>query len=161
MANRKLEAPLANDDILDSSSLNSDNIKLAQMGYVSELKRDFSVFSVLAVGFSITNSWFGISASLVMGICAGGTVVTIYGICLIALLSVCVAISLSEMASAMPNAGGQYFWASELAPRKWSSFAAYMTGGIAWVGSVFTSASVALSVGSALVGSYQLCNPNL
>ncbi|KAK6537799.1 hypothetical protein TWF694_010705 [Orbilia ellipsospora] len=64
------------------------------------------------------------------------------------------------MASAMPNAGGQYFWASELAPRRWSNFLAYLTGGIAWAGSVFTSASVALSVGSALVGVYQICNPD-
>ncbi|KAJ6260879.1 hypothetical protein Dda_3540 [Drechslerella dactyloides] len=144
----------------DSASLDSDNLRLAQMGYKSELRRDFSVYSVLAVGFSITNSWFGISASLVTGIYSGGTVVTVYGICLIAIISTCVAVSLAEMASAMPNAGGQYFWASELAPRRWSNFLAYMTGGIAWAGSVFTSASVAISVGSALVGVYQICNPD-
>ncbi|KAK6355346.1 hypothetical protein TWF696_004455 [Orbilia brochopaga] len=129
------------------------------MGYKSELRRDFSVYSVLAVGFSITNSWFGISASLVTGIYSGGTVVTVYGICFIALISTCVAVSLAEMASAMPNAGGQYFWASELAPRRWSNFLAYVTGGFAWAGAVFTSASVAISVGSALVGVYQICNP--
>ncbi|KAF3174332.1 hypothetical protein TWF788_008710 [Orbilia oligospora] len=143
----------------ETSSLDSDDLKLAQMGYKSELKRAFSFLSVLAVGFSITNSWFGISASLVTGIYSGGTVVTVYGICLIALISTCVAISLSEMASAMPNAGGQYFWASELAPRRWSNFLAYITGGIAWAGAVFTSASATLSVASALVGVYQICNP--
>ncbi|KAF3901634.1 hypothetical protein ABW21_db0206585 [Orbilia brochopaga] len=147
-------------DVPDSVSFDSDNLRLAQMGYKSELRRDFSLYSVLAVGFSITNSWFGISASLVTGIYSGGTVVTVYGICLIALISTCVGVSLAEMASAMPNAGGQYFWASELAPRRWSNFLAYMTGGIAWAGAVFTSASVALSVGSALVGVYQLCNPD-
>ncbi|KAK6351625.1 hypothetical protein TWF718_004780 [Orbilia javanica] len=63
------------------------------------------------------------------------------------------------MASAMPNAGGQYFWASELAPRKWSNFLAYITGGIAWAGAIFTSASAVLSVASAFVGVYQICNP--
>lgn len=38
----------------------------------------------------------------------------IYGVILICLISVCVGVSLSELASAYPNAGGQYFWVSEL-----------------------------------------------
>lgn len=33
-----------------------------------ELKRTFSVWSILGIGFGLTNSWFGISASLVTGI---------------------------------------------------------------------------------------------
>jgi choline transport protein len=80
---------------------------------------------------------------------------------MIALISTCVGISLSELASALPNAGGQYFWANELAPKKWANAASYLTGWIAWWGSMFTSASVALAMGSALVGCYQLNNPEL
>ncbi|KAK6361132.1 hypothetical protein TWF730_004879 [Orbilia blumenaviensis] len=155
----KCEIPQDDVEFRDDSSLDIDNKRLADTGYTPDLNRDFSILSILAVGFSVTNSWFGISASLVTGIYSGGTVVTIYGTCFITLISTCVAISLSEMASAMPNAGGQYFWASELAPRKWSSFLAYMTGGIAWAGAVFTTASATLSVASALVGVYQISNP--
>jgi choline transport protein len=131
------------------------------MGYTQDMTRNFSVWSVLGVGFSLTNSWFGISAALVTGINSGGPILIVYGIILVALVSTCVGISLSELASAYPNAGGQYFWAYELAPRKYANFASYLTGWFAWVGSIFTSASVALALGSACVGCYQLAHPDL
>jgi choline transport protein len=142
-------------------SMDADALKLAEMGYTQDMSRNFSVWSVLGVGFSLTNSWFGISAALITGINSGGPLLIIYGIMLIALISTCVGISLSELASALPNAGGQYFWANELAPRKYANLASYLTGWLAWWGSMFTSASVALAMGSAMVGCYQLSHPNL
>ncbi|KAL8856105.1 MAG: hypothetical protein Q9178_007300 [Gyalolechia marmorata] len=149
----------SNDDF-DLKSLDSDAQKLAEMGYSQDLRRNYTVLSVLGVGFSLTNSWFGISAALVTGINSGGPILIVYGIILIALISTCVGISLSELASAYPNAGGQYFWASELAPRRYANFASYLTGWFAWAGSIFTSASVALAVGSAGVGCWQLGHPD-
>ena len=158
----KVESPLYDDSPhSDLKSLDVDALKLAEMGYTQDMKRNFSVWSVLGVGFSLTNSWFGISAALVTGINSGGPVLIVYGIILIALLSICTGISLSELASALPNAGGQYFWANELAPRKYANFASYLTGWFAWAGAIFTSASVALAVGSGLVGCWQLSHPEL
>ncbi|KAI9806136.1 MAG: hypothetical protein M1833_004543 [Piccolia ochrophora] len=170
----------AADDMADVKSLDEDAAKLAgaspqawrwkmltrtderaEMGYTQEMQRNFSVWSVLGVGFSLTNSWFGISAALTTGIRSGGPVLIVYGIILIFLISICVGVSLSELASALPNAGGQYFWANELAPKKYANFASYLTGWFAWAGSIFTSASVALAVGGALVGCYQLSHPEL
>lgn len=145
----------------DDSSIDEDAAKLAAMGYTQDMKRKFSILSLLAVGFSLTNSWFGISASLITGINSGGPVLTVYGIPWIAFISLCVGVTLSELASAMPNAGGQYFWASELAPKKHANFASYLTGWFAWTGSIFTSASVALSLGLVAVGMYQLAHPDL
>lgn len=131
------------------------------MGYIQDMKRNFSVWSVLGTGFSLTNSWFGISAALVTGINSGGPILVIYGIILIALISTCVGISLSELASAFPNSGGQYFWTNELAPKKYANFASYLTGWFAWAGSIFTSTSVALGLGSACMGCIQLYFPDL
>lgn len=141
-------------------ALDADALKLAEMGYVQDMRRNFSVWSVLGVGFSLTNSWFGISAAMVAGINSGGPVLLIYGIIAIFLVSNCVGISLSELASAFPNAGGQYFWANELAPKKYANFASYATGWFAWAGAIFTSASVSLAMGSAAVGCYQLLHPD-
>ena len=149
------------DNIADLKGLDSDALKLAEMGYTQDMRRDFSVWSVLGVGFSVTNSWFGISAALITGINSGGPVLIIYGIILLALISTCVGISLSELASAYPSAGGQYFWANELAPKRYANFASYLTGWFAWAGAMFTSASVALAVGSAGVGCWQLSHPDL
>ena len=153
---------VSSDEHIESlKALDADALKLAEMGYQQDMKRNFSVWSVLGVGFSLTNSWFAISSALITGINSGGPVLIIYGIILISLISTCVGISLSELASAFPNAGGQYFWASELAPRKYANFASYLTGWFAWAGAIFTSASVALAVGSAAVGCWQLANPEL
>lgn len=112
--------PTVSQDVeaIRGSSVDPDAMKLAEMGYTQDMSRNFSVWSVLGVGFSLTNSWFGISAALITGINSGGPLLIIYGIMLIALISTCVGISLSELASAMPNAGGQYFWANELAPKR-------------------------------------------
>ena len=142
-------------------SLDADALRLAQLGYSQDMRRKFSVWSVLAVGFSVTNSWFGISAGLVTGINSGGPVLVIYGIIIIFLVSISVGISLSELASAFPSAGGQYYWSSVLAPPRYSKFASYLTGMFAWAGAIFTSASIALSVAFATVGSYQLSHPDL
>ena len=149
------------DSILDQKDVDSDALKLAGMGYAQDMQRNFSVWSVLGIGFSLTNSWFGVSAALVTGINSGGPVLLIYGLIGIALVSTCVGISLSELASALPNAGGQYFWANELASKKYSNFASYLTGWFAWAGAIFTSAAVALSMGAATVGCWQLTHPDL
>lgn len=133
------------------------NLQLAaDTGYKPELRRNFSTLALLGVGFGLTNSWFGISASLITGISSGGPMMIIYGIIIIACISTCIAISLSELVSAMPNAGGQYYWALKLAPPKYAPFAAYICGAFAWAGSVFTSASVTISIATSLVGMYVL-----
>ncbi|KAI9737948.1 MAG: hypothetical protein M1834_009318 [Cirrosporium novae-zelandiae] len=146
------------DDVVGAS--NEDALRLAEMGYTQDMKRTFSVFGVLGVGFSLTNSWFGVSSALVTGINSGGPILIVYGIMIIAFISSCVGISLSELASALPNAGGQYFWANELASKKYANFASYLTGWFTWAGSIFTSASVALAVGNAGVGCWALTHPD-
>ncbi|KAL8949762.1 MAG: hypothetical protein Q9222_004161 [Ikaeria aurantiellina] len=155
-------------DDADIKSLDLDALKLAEMGYKQDLRRNYSVLSLLGVGFSLTNSWWAISAALVTGISSGGPVLFMYGIILIALISICVGTSLSELASAYPSSvpqlmrlGGQIFWANELAPRRWAGLASYVTGYIAWAGSIFTSGAVALAVGAAGVGCWQLSHPDL
>jgi choline transport protein len=40
-----------------SGSVDSDGMQLASMGYTQDLKRNYSVWSILGAGFSLTNSW--------------------------------------------------------------------------------------------------------
>lgn len=124
------------------------------------LRKSFSLWSILGVGFGLTNSWFGISASMVTGISSGGPMMVVYGIIIIALISICIGISLGELSSAYPHAGGQFWWALQLAPPRYKRFAAYMCGSFAYAGSVFTSASTTLSVATEVVGMYALTHPN-
>lgn len=133
-----------------------EDLRLAEMGYKPELRRNFSAWSLLGIGFGLTNSWFGISASLATGIQSGGPLMIVYGILIIAFVSTFIAITLSELASAFPNSGGQYFWTSVLAPRKHAPFWAYMCGALAWAGSVFSAASTSMSVAQVIVGMHAL-----
>ena len=123
------------------------------------LRKSFSLWSILGVGFGLTNSWFGISTSMVTGISSGGPMMIIYGIIIIALISICVGTSLGELSSAYPHAGGQFYWTLKLAPKKYKRFFAYLCGSLAWAGSVFTSASTTLSVATIIVGMYALVHP--
>ncbi|KAF2724430.1 choline transport protein [Polychaeton citri CBS 116435] len=143
-----------------ASFTDDDALRLAELGYDQAMSRKFSVWSILGIGFSLTNSWFGLSAAMVTGINSGGTALIIYGVIIVAVMSTCVAISLSELASALPSAGGQYYWAYKLAPNKYRDFASYFVGWFSWAGSIFTSASVAFSLAFAVCGCYQLSHPD-
>lgn len=145
----------------DAVSHDADAERLASMGYQQDLKRNFSVLSVLGIGFSLTNSWWAVSAALITGVNSGGPCVFVYGTIVLFLISIGVGVSLSELASAMPNAAGQIFWAAESAPKRFARSAPYVTGWLVWAGSIFACGSVSLSVSSAAVGCYQLLHPDL
>ncbi|KAI5951746.1 hypothetical protein KGF54_004821 [Candida jiufengensis] len=127
-------------------------------GYAPELRRDFNVLSLLGIGFGITNSWYGISGAMIAGI-SGGSTLILYGILMLAFVGMCIAVTLSEMSSMLPNASGQTYWAMKLAPPKYSKLMGYITGILAWLGSVFTSAAVTMTMASAVTGMYVLYNP--
>jgi choline transport protein len=160
-----MNIPKDNDSIADARihgpTVNSDSSKFDGVDGTHDMRRKFTVWSILGEGFSITNSWFGISSALITGIDSGGPALFVYGIPLIALISVCIGCSLSELASAMPNAAGQHFWTMQLAPKRYARFLSYVTGYFAWAGSIFASASVSLAVATAGVGCWQLSHPTL
>ncbi|CUS23196.1 LAQU0S08e04236g1_1 [Lachancea quebecensis] len=143
------------DDILVTESVSKHDEGQGEV----HLRKQFSLWSILGVGFGLTNSWFGISTSMITGIMSGGPMMVVYGILIIALISTCIAVSLGELSSAYPHAGGQFWWSLKLAPPKHKRFAAYMCGSLAWAGSVFTSASTTLSVAAEIVGMYALTHP--
>ncbi|CAE6406507.1 unnamed protein product [Rhizoctonia solani] len=143
----------------ERSSGSVDGERLARMGYKPELKRNLGIGSLLGFGFSVTNSWWGASASLAASILSGGPVLMVYSLIFIALISVCIGVSLSELASAMPNSGGQYYWAGQIVPKRHARLLAFLTGALNWAGSVFASSSVTLALASSLVGLYALGHP--
>ncbi|KAG5417009.1 hypothetical protein I9W82_004642 [Candida metapsilosis] len=130
-----------------------------ETGYAPELRRNFNFISLIGVGFGITNSWAGISGSLITGIASGGPMMIVYGIIIVSFFSFCVVVSLAELASAYPNASGQIYWTMKLAPRKYSRLLAYTTGALSWVGSIFTSASITTTTSVGIVGAYALFRP--
>ena len=132
-----------------------------EVEYSQDLQRKFSILSLLAMAFSSTNSWLGIALGMITGINSGGPVLLIYGLIFLGVISFAVASSLAELASIYPNAGGQYYWAKMLAPKKFAPFISYLTGWCGYAAAIFASASVLLAVGEVIVGLYQLSHPDL
>ena len=45
---------------------------LEKLGYVPELRRDFSLLGIVAFSFSIVTSWTALSGTLIVGVMSGG-----------------------------------------------------------------------------------------
>jgi amino acid transporter len=119
-------------------TLSSDEKRLAELGYSQELKRGWSGFSNFAISFSIISVLAGCFTTYGQALNNGGTVAISLGWPIISLLILCVAFSMSELASAFPTAGGIYYWASKLGGAGWGWF----TGWFNLIGLVAVVASV-------------------
>src|SRR3984957_11031772 len=133
-----------------------DEQKLAELGYKQELKRGWSSFSNFAISFSIISVLAGCFTSYGQAWNNGGPVAISIGWPVICLLILCVAFSMSELASAYPTAGGIYYWASKMGGAGWGWF----TGWFNLVGLVAVTASVVYISATFLVTLLGLYNVN-
>ncbi|QRD87699.1 putative choline transporter Hnm1 [Aspergillus flavus] len=133
----------------------ADELRLAQMGHKQELKRHFSVWSLIGLAANCTISWTG-----KLAICNCGrartwldhfhqrwwarcsimplTKLVIYGFILVFILQCFLGTSLAEFVSAYPVEGGMYHWIAAIAPKRYNSLLSFLTG---WI---FTAASTNL-----------------
>jgi amino acid transporter len=118
--------------------LGSDEQRLAELGYKQELRRGWSSFSNFAISFSIICVLAGCFTTFGQAFNNGGPVAISIGWPVITVLILTVAFSMSELASAMPTAGGIYYWASKLGGAGWGWF----TGWFNLIGLVAVVASV-------------------
>src|SRR5215212_9744324 len=91
-----------------------DSRMLADLGYKQELHRGMSGFSNFAVSFSIISVLAGCITSYLIAMNAGGPAAITIGWPLVGLFVLCVALSMGEICSVYPTAGGLYFWAGRL-----------------------------------------------
>lgn len=134
---------------------------MLEMGYVPQMKREFSLIQLIGSAYTLTNSWLGVAGAFTTGITAAGSAGIIYGLILMFILNLFVGIPLSELISAMPNSGGQYYWAMRLAPRKYARSFAYITGVCNLFAAYCTTASSSIAVSMFIFGSVKLAVPAL
>ena len=99
-----------------------------ELGFVANIdfssgphvQQDISTLAVIGLGWNITNSWAGVAATMALSIASGGSPALMYGLLVIFVLVGSSAATVAELASVYPTAGGQYHWASILAPKRWS-----------------------------------------
>ncbi len=139
---------------MSTGALSSDEQKLAELGYKQELHRGWSGFSNFAISFSIISVLAGCFTTFGQALNNGGPIAISIAWPVISLLILCVAFSMSELASAYPTAGGIYYWASRLGGPGWGWF----TGWFNLIGLVAVVASVVYVSAAFLVNLLGLYN---
>lgn len=81
---------------------------LEDMGYKPELARNRSIWQVTFMCFILSSVPYGLSTTLYYPLVAGGPANVIWGWVVVCFLIFCVAISLAEITSVYPTAGGVY-----------------------------------------------------
>jgi amino acid transporter len=91
-----------------------DEAELRRLGYTQQLRRGMSAFGNFALSFSIISILTGAVSLYGYGLTLGGPIEMAVGWPLVSVMTLFVAISLAELASAYPTAGALYHWASIL-----------------------------------------------
>lgn len=85
----------------------------------TEGSRRLKPLQTIAASWIICDSWAGVAATVALAIVQGGPVTLTYGlITMLVLVGACV-LTLGELASVYPTAGGQYHWTSILSPKRY------------------------------------------
>ncbi len=92
----------------------ADAAKLAELGYKQEFDRKWSGFHNFAISFSIISILSGCFTTFAQAWNNGGPVAISVGWPIIAVLILIIGFTMAELVSAMPTAGGIYYWALSL-----------------------------------------------
>ncbi|KAF2008615.1 polyamine transporter TPO5 [Aaosphaeria arxii CBS 175.79] len=125
---------------------------LESLGYKSELRRNRSTAQVAFMSFVLASIPYGLATQLYIPILGGGAVTIIWGWLAVSLVTICVALSLGEITSIYPTAGGVYYQAFMLAPPSWRRLASWICGWLYTVGTITITLSVNFGTALFFVG---------
>jgi len=120
----------------------TDEERLHQMGYAQELNRSMSRFSNFAISFTIISILSGCLTLFSFGLEHGGPPTMLWGWLLVGGLVLLAGLSMAELCSAYPTAGGLYYWAAKLAPGNSAPIWSWFTGWFNLVGQVAVTAGI-------------------
>src|SRR6266446_7231375 len=133
------------EDIVQAKTISEDEKTLLSLGYKQELSRRMSGFSNYAISLSIICILAGGVTSFQVGFCSVGGASIGLGWPLVCAFSLVVALTMGQVASAFPTAGGLYHWASILGGKSWG-----------WVTAWFNLAGLITMLAAINAGAYDL-----
>ena len=118
--------------------LTEDEKILHRLGYAQELFRAMGVFRNFAISFTIISILAGCLTSYYLAFQWGGPVAVTWGWVIVGVFTTFVALSMAEIASTYPTAGGLYYWSSKLGSPAWGWFTGWfnLIGLIGIIGAV-------------------------
>jgi amino acid transporter len=124
--------------VVRRDDLSDDEEVLHGLGYAQELFRAMGGFRNFAISFTIISILAGCLTSYTIAFEHGGPIAVTWGWLLVGLMSTIIALSMAEIASAYPTAGGLYYWASKLGSPGWG----WATGWFNLIGQVAVTAAI-------------------
>ncbi len=125
-----------------AQELDQDTKDLHSLGYAQELDRSMSKFSNFAISFTIISILSGCLTLYGFGLQHGGPPVMLWGWLLVGTLVIFAGMSMAEICSAYPTAGGLYYWAAKLAPGNSAPIWSWFTGWFNLLGQVAVTAGI-------------------
>jgi amino acid permease (GABA permease) len=115
--------------------------RLHQLGYAQELRRRMSGFSNFAISFTIISILSGCLTLYGYGMLTGGPVIMTIGWPLVGIMVTLVGLSMAELASSFPTAGGLYYWSAKLGGKNGASWS-WFTGWFNLLGQIGITAGI-------------------
>lgn len=115
--------------------------RLREMGYKQVLNRGWRWFTNVAVTITAMSVLLSVSGSFSIGLTYGGPVVCLWGWIIVSIGVLCVALGMSELASAYPTSGGMYYWIFQLSGPKWGPLVCWVNGWLNLLGQIASVAS--------------------
>jgi amino acid permease (GABA permease) len=124
-----------------SAPLSSDEETLHALGYAQELRRRMSGFSNFAVSFTIISILSGCLTLYGYGMNTGGPAIIVWGWPIVGIMTLMVGLSMAEVCSGFPTAGGLYYWSAKLARTNGAAWS-WFTGWFNFLGQVAITAGI-------------------
>ncbi|KAI9034204.1 amino acid or gaba permease [Hyaloraphidium curvatum] len=121
-----------------AKAVDKDELQLAKLGYKQEFHRGLGVFENFAASFSTIAFVLGLPSLFGFAMYTGGPLVAWINWIVIGCCALCTALTLAEICSAYPTAGGIYFWSARLGGETWGPFLSWLTAWWSWCGWVVT-----------------------
>jgi amino acid permease (GABA permease) len=126
---------------VNETALSSDEETLHRLGYAQELRRRMSGFSNFAVSFTIISILSGCLTLYGYGMATGGPAIIVWGWPIVGIMTLFVGLSMAEVCSSFPTAGGLYYWSAKLARRNSAAWS-WFTGWFNFLGQVAVTAGI-------------------
>ncbi|KUI74162.1 hypothetical protein VM1G_10019 [Cytospora mali] len=125
----------------DEVELDDADRALAAMGYNPVFKREFGLWSAFSFALSISGLYGTVMTTYSYPLYAGGAASAVWCWAIAGIGAMCLALSISEVASAYPTSGAMYFTIKYLAPEKYVPIIAWIDGWLNLIGQICGSAS--------------------
>ncbi|KAK0734178.1 amino acid transporter [Lasiosphaeria miniovina] len=119
-----------------------DGVVVNHSGYRDQLKRQYSLLGLAGIALTVDNAWVALGSSISVSILNGGPPGLIFGLIVAVFYYSFIGLSLAELASSVPTAGGVYHWATVAGGPRYGRILGFFTGWINFYGWMFDLAAL-------------------